>query len=347
VRVHIVGAGLSGLTAAVLLAREGVQVTVYDNQDGIGGSPKFHPSVHTTPVQLSELEEYVGFDLHNLFTRCDPYPRFYYKTKQLTLPPYTAHNNAYCVERGLRETSIDNHLYRMAREDGVRFEFNSRIDLQQLEETTIVATGMYPGHYERLGLPSRRIYVTWSHREIDDQSTTGNIYMGPYVLPDYAYTAQVNGLDFALLFSHQPVLDTNRDSFKALLRSLGMGEYPEPWVDVAMDVPGKAVLFAGDTILAGTIAGVYEPFWGYGIVGALLSGRIAAKAILNREEAERDFQSFTSGFDRKFRRRERWTSHSPLTSGFLMRAGIAGARLRCLFNRRLASRPREPVRWFR
>jgi flavin-dependent dehydrogenase len=345
--VRIVGAGLSGMTAAVLLAREGYKVVVMDDQKGIGGSPSVHPSVHTTPAQLPELWDYVGLNLQKDFNRCNPYPRFYYNKKLMKLPPYAKYNVAFCVERGSRPTSIDSRLFEMARELGVTFEFETRIDLANLKAGTIVATGLYPEGYEQLGIPYRRIYVSWSHREITDQTATGSIYMGPFVTPDYAYTAQVNGLDFALIFSHHPIAGRNRESYKEVLESVGKGVYPEPWRDVAMAVPAEARLISGKVILAGTLSGMIEPFWGYGIVGAIISGRVAAQAIMNRDKAEKDFTAFTGGFAKKFQRRERFTSYSPSVSGLLIKAGIIWARLQCLWDRDRASKPREPVKWFR
>jgi flavin-dependent dehydrogenase len=176
--VKIVGAGLSGMTAAVVLAGEGYKVTVFDAGDDVGGSPDFHPSVHTTPAQLSQLWDYVGIDLQNDFVQCNPYPMFYYNKKLLKLPPYIKHNTAYCIERGAKPTSIDSHLFAMAMDAGVRFEFGRKVDLEKIGPETIVATGLYPEGYKKMGIPCRQIYVTWSKGEVADKtSSTGVIYL--------------------------------------------------------------------------------------------------------------------------------------------------------------------------
>ena len=65
--VHIVGAGLSGLVAAINLAREGYEVLVRDREDSIGGPKKQHPSIHSTPLQPQENWEFIGADLSDLF----------------------------------------------------------------------------------------------------------------------------------------------------------------------------------------------------------------------------------------------------------------------------------------
>jgi len=240
--VEIFGAGLSGLTAGIALAREGYRVVVFDAQNSIGGSPAFHPSVHTTPAQLDELMNYVGIDLRKDFVKTDPYPTFYYRKTPLKFPPYTEHNTAYCIERGSRATSIDNHLFAIAREAGVGFEFKRKIDFSAVKPDTIVATGLAPEMYESLGVPFRMIYGMWSWREIKDETATGSIFMGPFT-PEYGYTAQVNGLDYALLFSTKSITKDDENTYKNILKSLGGGEYPEPWKSVKMAVPADVRLF--------------------------------------------------------------------------------------------------------
>ena len=42
-KVHVVGAGLSGMVAAINLAREGHQVLVLDGAEKIGGVHPHHP----------------------------------------------------------------------------------------------------------------------------------------------------------------------------------------------------------------------------------------------------------------------------------------------------------------
>ena len=195
--ISIIGAGLSGMTAGIVLAQNGHRVIITDVQKAIGGASSLHPSVHTTPAQMERLWDYVGIDLKDDFVKCDPYPVFYYNKRPLKFPPYVRHNTAYCIERGPRKTSIDNHLYKIAIDTGVEFDFGRKIDFSRLRAGTIVATGLDPKGYENLGIKYRKIFGLWSFREIEDKSATGAIYMGPYT-PDYGYTAQVNGLDYCL-----------------------------------------------------------------------------------------------------------------------------------------------------
>ena len=48
----VVGAGLSGMVAAIDLARQGDEVLVLGKEKAIGGSPAYHPSLHATPIDF-------------------------------------------------------------------------------------------------------------------------------------------------------------------------------------------------------------------------------------------------------------------------------------------------------
>ncbi len=344
--VTIVGAGLSGMTAGIILAKEGCKVNILDAEKKIGGSPKLHPSVHTTPCQLEELIDYVGFDLNEGFIKCDPYPRFYYKKKLLKFPPYVNHNTAYSVERGPRPTSIDNHLFRIAVDAGVKFDFGKRMKFEDLKPGTIVATGLNPIAYEKLGIEYRKIYGYWSSREIEAKNASAEVFMGPFT-NDYGYTSQVNGLDYSLLFSHREITKKDLADYLNMLDVVGIESYPEPWIKEEMGIPAEPKLFLNDLILAGTLSGMIEPFWGYGIVGAIISGGIAAKTVIDPEAGAADYNRFTRGFTKKMARRDKFSNQSDFMRGFLTKAGLYYARLQCVFNKKLANTSREPLRWFR
>ena len=68
-QVTIVGAGLAGLTAAIILAREGHDVTVLEQEKAMGGASLLASAVSKhelcfadmTPLDLDAMSRYLGF----------------------------------------------------------------------------------------------------------------------------------------------------------------------------------------------------------------------------------------------------------------------------------------------
>jgi monoamine oxidase len=104
--VTIFGAGMSGLIAAVNLAREGYSVTVHDREPGYGGSQLYNPSTHVTPIDTALTSEYIGIDITPAFHEVLACPAYFHDTKVM-LPSELA----FAVERGNRPTSLDTLLF--------------------------------------------------------------------------------------------------------------------------------------------------------------------------------------------------------------------------------------------
>ena len=70
------------------------------------------------------------------------------------------------------------------------------------------------------------------------------------------------------------------------------------WSSIIAYFPKKARLFtkfAGKIyVLAGDVAGFLDPFFGFGINGALISGKIAAMSMTSKQIALQEFKQFTS-----------------------------------------------------
>jgi len=61
--VIVVGAGLAGLTAAILCARAGHEVRILERYKRVGGDPGHHPSVDSTPMLPIRMENLLGIEL--------------------------------------------------------------------------------------------------------------------------------------------------------------------------------------------------------------------------------------------------------------------------------------------
>lgn len=114
-KIGIVGSGMAGLTAAVLLSHQGHEVTVYESGDKVGGklnekmigSYRFDlgPSLFTMPHWIDEIYTKVGKD-----------PRHYYDYRQLDVgthyfyedgTQFKSHKDPRIFEMQLRKEGID------------------------------------------------------------------------------------------------------------------------------------------------------------------------------------------------------------------------------------------------
>lgn len=149
----IVGAGLSGLVAAINLAREGRDVIVLEREARIGGSPLYNPSPQGTPVDAKALETYTGIDISPVLSPFAGKTVVYGDEIDTDVDSISAK----LLERGPRSSSLDSYLYEIARSCGVKFEFKhpfySQDDIAELPPDTIIATGLYFEGFDSTRVP--------------------------------------------------------------------------------------------------------------------------------------------------------------------------------------------------
>lgn len=294
-RVTIYGAGMSGLIAAINLRRDGFEVTVREKEPTYGGSRIYNPSTHVTPLDLEATSKYIGIDISSVFHQVSACPSYFDKTKVL-LPVY----EVYAVERGNRETSLDTLLFNECKRMGVDFEFDFPLtpkELENLPPHSIIACGLTPSAYEMLGIPYLRWFGWISRGEIRLNSYAW-LWWGKCVT-EYGYFSSVNNYYFDLLFSTKPVPKSCLDEYVSFIAHVEGIEHRD-WRYISGAVPIASSenprLFWKNAILCGTISGAQDPFMWFGISGALITGKIAALALTDREKAEREFKRFTRLF---------------------------------------------------
>ncbi|MCX6671285.1 MAG: hypothetical protein NTX92_05145 [Euryarchaeota archaeon] len=133
------------------------------------------------------------------------------------------------------------------------------------------------------------------HRQTDLENAC-LAYFGDFT-SDYGYICMKNGLLSAQLSGPMNLPSENVTTFTHLVKETE-GIELERWSSIVSYFPKKARLFtkfAGKTfVLAGDVAGFLDPFFGFGVNGALLSGKIAAMSILSKQKALQEFKQFTS-----------------------------------------------------
>lgn len=299
-KVLIVGAGPAGLVASIVLARQGFEVTVQEKEDKVGGNPDWHPSAHATPLKGPETWEYIGIDCSPCFADVSDKCDIYMNEKKLNVPRVPT--GLWVCERGGRGSSLDSHLYRIARKEGVRFEFGRAFgpeDFKNAPDGTILASGLTPGMYTLMDKPFGRYAGYHAFCDYPPERSHASIYFGG-LGKEYGYTSALNGIWYVLLFTRNELPRENLDYFQNMMEKYE-GKKITEWRQFFGAAPKDAPqLFCRDRfILAGTLAGFIETNLGFGITGALISGKIAAQAVTDRQKAQAEFDSFTAGIARR------------------------------------------------
>lgn len=294
--IKIYGAGISGLVAAINLARSGYEVEVFEKRDQIGGSPHWHPSVHQQTFELKKTSDYIGIDLAPCFRTVKKHTFYLYGRKKVLDTPI----DSYVCEKGPRPSSIESHLYSQAVNIGVRFNFNEAFDIGKVKHLNtktkhcIVATGFEPKPYRDLGL-RHTVLMGFRSSQITEHRDIINSYLGDYSNGEFAYVASCGDLMFSLLFARRKVTRTNIEDFQKHLYESDNLIFDE-WRSSSGYVPLEKNLVKDGIVLAGAISGMIDPFYLNGISAALISGRIAATFFEDRERAFREFSYFTRNF---------------------------------------------------
>jgi len=306
----IIGAGISGLVAAINLAREGFKVTVRERRKTVGGETdirglegKVIKIGDGTPLDIERLKSYTGIDLLRVAvplkkTTVHAYGRTF-DVEFVPNPP------AYLVERGPRPSSLDVFLFELAKSEGVEFSFGDTVrDFAELPPDTIIATGLFGEAFKELDIPHMQVFGYLAMGETEDKNPKVVIYFDEYTR-DYAFYSQVNGACGACLFSRGKPLDISvKERFERQLAENDGVTFNE-WNAVSIGaLPVESIrnprLFARNYILAGTLSGSIDALMLFGVHGALISGKIAAMAVLDHEKALREFKRINRNFPAGF-----------------------------------------------
>ena len=301
--VIVVGAGLAGLTASIQCARAGHEVRVLERFNRVGGAHGHHPSVDSTPLLPERMGKLLGFELKppqvtpTSLLRSFVYGRDYVMDGK--------RQSLQAVERGSRSTSLENYLFRIAQDAGVKFDFGwtlrTQNDVAELPPGSIVATGLHYEPYQALGIPWQDVYGFVANGRFEGPPMA--VVWFDTFAGDYSYFANLNGIGFALAFDRKPLPRIAQERFvRRLYQDLGV-EF-EGWHSFEGAVGVKRLdnprLFSGPLILAGSLAGMQDPFFFFGVHASLISGSIAAMAVDDKAAAWERFRRISALYKYSF-----------------------------------------------
>jgi flavin-dependent dehydrogenase len=280
--IKIAGAGLSGLTAGINLAKEGYNVEIFEAKDSVG--KRFSGDLQglenwTDNQDILELMKSYNLDIDFEHTpannRVEIWTKdevFHFGKKDFNKPVY------YTVRRGQFEGTLDNSLLKQALEyKNISIKFNS--PATDLKDFDIIASGPYAKDtaYDYIALG----YVFDAN--ITDQSL---LILDDKVAPDgYGYFLSMNGhcaiavcilKDFPNGHSYRDsiyakiVKDKNIQNIKNLRPYSGMGNF-----FFMEKYPNK--------IYCGEAGGFQDMVMGFGMKYAIQTGYYAARSIIDNQ----------------------------------------------------------------
>ncbi|WP_457653806.1 NAD(P)/FAD-dependent oxidoreductase [Rhodocaloribacter sp.] len=276
--VHIIGAGPAGLTAAVTLARGGVKTVVFEKARDAGArfigdyqGLENWSTEEDAPDFLASLGVAVNF-------RCVPYASgvFYGPTLD-RFDVSTARTWFYLVERGVGPESLDQGLKRQALEAGAEIRFGHKVTHAEAERV-IVATG--PRAADAI---ARGVVFETSHPDacfgfLDDRLAPRAyayllIQAGKATLATCLYDDFRNAQTYfeRTLTTIRSVVDFDMQSPQTFGGYINFDVRPS-WTR------GDRLYFVGER------AGFQDALWGFGLRYAMLSGYLAAHAILEDKD---------------------------------------------------------------
>jgi len=275
--VHICGAGLAGLTAAIALARAGRKVIVHELRKHVGA--RFHDDLQGLENWTREgdvLDELMELGIETNFSAVpfrevvafDPEGREYCFRSEQPM--------AYIVRRGPAEGTLDHGLQQQALSAGVEIRF--RDACREFTEDGIVAQG--PHHADAIG--AGYLFAT-------DSADGAYVALADRLAPKgYAYLLIQGGRGtliswmYADFHQHRECLERSVAFFRA---NVGVElRDPQPTGGAANFQLVRSAR-CGNLLYPGEAAGFQDALWGFGMRFAMLSGHLAGRALLADDPA--------------------------------------------------------------
>jgi flavin-dependent dehydrogenase len=284
---RILGAGPSGLAAAITLARAGHSVDVYERRGDcgarFGGDLQGIENWSTTGDALDELRAAgIAADFH-----CAPISRAVQTNGVRDDVLSFDHPGLYLVKRGTAPDTLDQSLKRQALAAGARIHFRATIDPADAD---ILATG--PRGRKIFAIDRGIVFDT-------DAPDCTIVLMDDKAAPKgYAYLLVSGGYGClaTMLFEDFPSVHERLSYARRLLESRYQVSVQNPRpVGGVGHFTLHAEFTKGSALQVGEAAGLQDFLWGFGIRSALRSGVAAARCVLDgRDWASHARDEFSS-----------------------------------------------------
>jgi Dehydrogenases (flavoproteins) len=274
--ISILGSGPAGLSAAINLAREGFQITVYERNHDVG--QRFNGDFQGLENWTVKEDVLGSFKKMNIKQSYDyvPFKRFTLSTEDRFWNFHLDRPAFYLVKRGDMDGSLDYGLKEQALDLGVNIYFDETIPE---EEANIIATG--PIAREKFAAARGVVFET----DMDD--TVIAMVNDNLAFKGYSYLLVNGGCGTisTVLFHDFHLLNTCFHNTVKIFRELTDFNWTNIHHSGGIGSFSNENNFErGGRLYVGEAAGIQDLLWGFGIRSAVTSGFIAAKALINDED---------------------------------------------------------------
>ncbi len=269
-QIKILGAGISGLTAAINLAKAGHDVKVFEKNSDVGRSHRLDfEGLENWTCDIMQTLRTIGVKTNfknKPIYNATVYSPSFRKAEVESKDPYV-----YLVERGGKK-SVEYALKKQAIDAGVEFKFNMK---KTAEDCDIIATGAKNADAIAYG----SVFDNVKHEDaaivfLSDKLSPG-LYFYILVWEGRACVTTLSikqKIDIYTLHAKNLKMNVVQEIIKNSKKKHDFGGF------VNFGTPNSAIW--NGKILAGEAAGFQDNFLGFGMKYAFLSGYFAAKSII-------------------------------------------------------------------
>ena len=300
--IRILGAGISGLSAAITLKNNGYRTTVFEKKSHPGGRfirdfqcLRNFGNKNIDPIkELKELGIFIKS--YKKLMRIVRYSRLYsFEVISDNKPIY------YLVLRGKNKNSIDTQLANYALKIGVNIVYNTKLNI---DEADIVAKGPQKSDIFAYGELYQDVDINDTGYVFLDMkySPTGYLYVlpgekkGEIEIVNATYDSTVNIRKLRILYHkairENIILKNMLNGATKITETRGIG------CCTLLNKP-----YQNNKYYVGEAAGLQDVTAGFGIRYAIISGYLAAKSIISNQDYEKQIvKTFKSQMDFEIKR---------------------------------------------
>jgi len=275
-KIKVLGAGVSGLTAAINLANSSYEVEVFEKSEDVG--QRFYGDLQGLEnwSEKKDILEDLGKMNININFDCDPFSKLTITNGQVRREIVTQRPLFYLVKRGAVPGSLDQGLKTQALESGVVIHFGETIPK---EDADIVATGPI-----RREVPAIDKGITFKTSAGDTAVAIFNNKAG-YQAYSYLLITKGYGCMCSLVIGDLTRINGCLEETKRIFSEMLVFDIRGPKKVAGIGSFSLRNTFRKDeTLFVGESAGLQDFLWGFGIRYAITSGYLAAESIVNNDD---------------------------------------------------------------